>query len=68
MSLPLRDFRGKISVEAEIALKAEAHATGRDQSEVARDVLHRWALEKINAAKIVNNLLAVEGLMREDKG
>ena len=33
MSQPLRDFRGKVTVETDVALEAEHRVTGRDKSE-----------------------------------
>lgn len=75
MSLPLIDFRGKVSVETHVALEALSRATGRDKSEIARDVLHAWASEQLHAASIMQRLAAAEGvsaacqgMMREDEG
>ena len=40
MSLPLVDFRGKITHETDCVLDAIHLSTGRDRSEIARDALH----------------------------
>lgn len=46
MSLPLIDLR----------------ATGKDKSEVVRDVLHKWAMNEIHAASVLQSILQREGL------
>lgn len=68
MSLPLRDLRAKISVEADIALEAIHRATGKEKSEIARDVLHGWALQQLDAASVMAKLAVVEGITRERQG
>lgn len=68
MSRPLQDFRGKITLEAHAALQAEQYATGRDQAEIAREVLHEWALRKIDSAKVLHRLLRTEGAAGEAEG
>ncbi len=62
MSIPLKDFRGKISLETDAVLEALNRTTGRDKSEIAREVLHRWASEQIHAASVMHSLLLSEGL------
>jgi hypothetical protein len=52
MSLPLVDFRGKITHETDCVLDAIHLATGRDRSEIARDALHAWAELKIHEASL----------------
>lgn len=68
MSLPLRDLRAKISVEADIALEAIHRATGKEKSEIAREVLHGWALQQLDAASVMAKLVVVEGITRERQG
>ena len=62
MSLPLIDARIKITHESDAVLEAVHQATGRDRSEVARDVLHEWALLKIHEASLIDQRLKREGL------
>jgi hypothetical protein len=68
MSLPLRDFRGKISVESDVVLESLHRATGKEKSEIARDVLHEWACRQLEAASVMAKLSAVEGISRERQG
>ena len=78
MSLPLIDFRGKITHEADAVLEALHMASGRDRSEIVRDVLHAWAESKIHEASLIDSRLKREGLrgigggasgnMRDDEG
>ncbi len=62
MSLELKDFRGKITQETDVVLESLARVTGKDRSELARDVLHAWAAEQINVATVLDSRLRAEGL------
>lgn len=62
MAAELRDFRGKITVETDIALESMAHAFKRDKSDIAREVLHNWALKKIMEASVLSRRMRGEGL------
>lgn len=68
MSAELRDFRGKITVETELALEAMSRAFKRDKSDIAREVLHTWALRKIMEANVMARLLQNEGIGGADGG
>jgi len=61
MSLPLIDFRGKITPSTDAVLEALHQSSGRDRSEIARDVLNEWALQKIHEASLIDKRLRVEG-------
>jgi hypothetical protein len=61
VSLELKDFRGKITVEADSMLEAINRCTGKDKSEIVRDILHKWAMEQINVARVADQLLRREG-------
>lgn len=68
MSQELKDFRGKVTPETDAVLEALNRATGRDKSEIAREVLHTWATEQLEAAKLMVRFAACEGRGRESKG
>ena len=68
MSADLKDFRGKITVETDCVLETINRVTGRDRSEIAREVMHRWALEEIEKQSVLAQLLRSEGLLRESGG
>jgi hypothetical protein len=53
MAAELRDFRGKITDETYLALQAQSRAFERDMADVAREVLHEWALKKLHEAKVL---------------
>jgi hypothetical protein len=62
MSEPLKDLRAKVTPETDAVLEAVARATGRDRSEIVREVLHDWALIEIGKASMVHKMLRAEGL------
>ena len=57
----LVDFRGRITDETNQVLEAVSRSRGRDKSEIVRDVLHEWALTKINEAMLIQRLTRSEG-------
>ena len=62
MSIPMIDLRAKVTPEADAVLEAVQRATGKDKSEVVRDVLHKWAMNEIHAASVLQSILQREGL------
>ena len=68
MSIELKDFRGRITPEADCALEAMSRASGKERQEIAREVLHEWALRQIHAASVMHRLLLAEGLKGIDGG
>jgi len=62
MSIPLIDLRAKITAESDAVLEAIQRATGKDKSEVVRDVLHKWAVAEIHAASVLHGILKREGI------
>jgi len=62
VALELKDVRWKITGLAWCYLEAESRSTGRDQSEIARVILHEWAENKHRAAIEAEKLLRGEGI------
>lgn len=65
MSAELKDFRGKITAETDAVLEAINRASGRDKSEIAREVLHKWAIDQIHTASLITKLASPKGLAGE---
>lgn len=68
MAAPLKDFRGKITTEADCVLEAMNRVSGRDRSEIVRDILHDWALERLHERSVLTKLLHAEGLLGASEG
>lgn len=71
MSADLKDFRGKLTPLAWCWLEAEHRATGKDQSEIVRELVHAWASSKSDAAMVAQKLMEAEGIsgnVRERRG
>jgi hypothetical protein len=62
MADELRDLRAKISVQTDAALDAHSRISGRDRSDIAREILHRWALEQVAIATLLDARLRAEGI------
>lgn len=61
MSSELRDFRGKITIEADCALESESQSTGKERQEIVREILHEWAVQRIKSASVLDRKLRAEG-------
>ena len=61
MSLPLVDFRMRLTHRADAVLDALHLATGRDRSELAREALDAWAEARIHEASLIDQRLKREG-------
>lgn len=68
MSLPLVDFRGKVTPETDAVLEAIQRSTGRDKSEIARDWMHKIAMQEIHAAIELHRILEREGIAGTEQG
>lgn len=68
MSLELIDLRAKVTAETWCALAAHARAHELDKSEVARQVLHEWAMRQIHGARMLRSCLASKGLTAAAEG
>ena len=62
VDMPLIDLRAEVTAEADAVLEAVHRSTGKDKSEVVRDVLHKWAMNEIHAASVLQSILQREGL------
>lgn len=62
MAAELRDYRGRISVLADIAIDAKAKATGRERQEIVREILDLWAEREVHGASLLQAALEAEGL------
>lgn len=65
MSQELKDFRGKVTQETDAVLEALNRSSGRDKSEIAREVLHKWAVDQIHSANLITRLASGKGAIRE---
>ena len=68
MSIPLVDFRCKVTPEIDALLETLHRTTGRDKSEIARDVLQKWAVTEIHAAMMLHGELKAKGVLRDYEG
>lgn len=68
MAAELRDLRAKVTAETHCALEAEALVTGRDRSEIVREILHEWALGQMEKATVLDRLLRAEGVAGKESG
>lgn len=68
MSADLRDLRAKITVESDAALDVVSRVTGKDRSEIVRDIIHRWALEQVSISTLLAARLKAEGMPAAGEG
>jgi len=68
MALPLVDCRIKISQHSDAVLELIHRQTGKDKSEIHREILHAWALEKFNELRLLSEIMSDKGLPRELEG
>ena len=62
MALDLKDFRTKLPVETMALIKGFAEAFGKEESEIARDILNEWADKISHASRVAHKYLEVEGV------
>jgi hypothetical protein len=60
--LELRDIRAKVTIETDCVIEALSRTTGRERSEIVREVLAEWAQRKIHESTVLSRLLASEGI------
>lgn len=61
MSTELIDLRAKITDLADAVLDVQRDLTGKDRSEIVRDVLHEWATRKASEASLLCKTLTAKG-------
>lgn len=64
----MHDFRGQVTDEAHVVLCAISRTTGKTHQDIARDVLHAWAVERLHEATLMQRLAAAEGISMEPNG
>lgn len=52
----------RVSVETDCVIEAEHRATGKDKSEIVREVLAAWANKKIHESSLLAGLLKAKGV------
>jgi predicted DNA-binding protein len=57
----LRDLRAKVTADTDQVLDAISRATGKDKSEIVREVLSAWANEEVHKATMVLRLIDRKG-------
>lgn len=68
MTVELRDLRAKITVESDAVLDAVSRVTGKDRSELVRDIVHRWALDQVSISTLLLDRLHAEGIPAAGEG
>lgn len=68
MAEELRDVRAKVTVQTDAVLDAIARVRGVDRQEVVREILHKWSLEQIAIATLIDARLRAEGIDGSDEG
>lgn len=68
MSAELKDFRGKITAETDCVLEALSQVSGEERQQIAREVLHKWALEHLKVHSVLAKRLKAEGMLGESPG
>ena len=63
MCSELIDVRTKVTRETDAWLESFSRASGKDRSEILRDVLHQIAIEKISEISIAHDVLKAKGLV-----
>jgi len=61
LAAELRDLRAKISARTWCFLESESRATGKDISELVREILGQWSDVRLHAHIEAEKLLAAEG-------
>ena len=68
MTTELIDFRGKLTPLTDKFLDIESKVTGKDRSEIVRELLHGLALEHVDNFNLRHKEYIAKGLLRESQG
>ncbi len=68
MAADLIDLRAKVSAETNAVLEALSRAGGKDKSEIVREVLHLWALSKVDEANLIHRFMVAQGVSGSHQG
>lgn len=61
MSEELKDLRAKVTKRTDAVLEALNRSSGRDKSEIAREVLDKWAADQIHSASLITRMAGPKG-------
>jgi hypothetical protein len=61
VSVELKDLRAKVTARTDAVLEGLNRATGKDKSEIVRDVLDKWAEDQVHAAMLIDRCLQAQG-------
>lgn len=65
MSIDLIDLRAKITELTDVVLDVQHNLTGKDRSEIVREVLHEWASKCEREASVLVKALESKGMTRK---
>lgn len=68
MALPLVDARIKVTMHTDAVIELEHRKTGKDKSEIAREVLHAWAMGRFDDLRLLKTIMDSKGLRGELEG
>lgn len=68
MALPLVDARIKVTLHTDAVIELEHRKTGKDKSEIAREVLHAWAMSRFDDLRLLKTIMDSKGLRGELEG
>jgi len=62
MTIELIDLRAKITELTDVVLEAQQRISGKERSEIVRDVLHEWASCREREATLLRSLMESKGI------
>lgn len=64
----LTDLRTKVTDRTARVMAAINHATGKERSQIAREVLDKWAAHQVHVAIIIDRMTRDEGAAGDSSG